>query len=63
MQPVNPNNKYYIEFTINGQDCCIHGVYSEDTVNKVGKDNLPEEMKKNIAQDIERMFNALTKTK
>lgn len=63
MQPVNPNNKYYIELTINGHDCCIHGVYSEDTVNKVGQDNLPEEMKKNIAQDIERMFNALTKTK
>jgi hypothetical protein len=63
VQPVNPNNKYYIELTINGQDCCIHGVYSEDTVNKVGQDNLPEEMKKNIEQDIERMFNALTKTK
>ena len=63
MQPVNPNNKYYIELTINGRDCCIHGAYSEDTVNKVGQDNLPEEMKKNIAQDIERMFNALIKTK
>ena len=63
MQAINDKNKYLVEITVDGSTYTIHGAYSQDTVDEVGQDNLADEMQKHIAKDIERMFNALTKTK
>jgi hypothetical protein len=61
MDAINEKNKYFIEITVDGRTYTIHGAYSQDTVDELGKDKLSDEMQKHIAKDIERAFRAVNK--